>query len=449
MYLIITPLGGFAFIFKYVLPLISLFPFNQHNMKNVRLFFIVPLLLLVVIQLNAQEATLQLLNKEPFFSAASVLHDYDGDGDLDAIVSRGDPRGVYFLENDSTKQFPATPIITDDLLFTLADIDTADFDRDGDIDYVICFTRVSDGEMAWFQRQDDGTYIKWTIATNKDYIKAEVGDFDGDGWVDIAAVGLSNSDQTGRVYINQKNFFFEERIIAEGVFGNLDVGDLDDDGDLDIVFRGIGSYFPQNGSEDGSRTMINDGNGNFSLGQWLVFSSSGTGTTSLASTVRIIDFNQDGVNDILGFREWRDEVDYSFSMEQILQVPAKIGRYLESASEGFGDLGDHFVVFDVNEDGLLDIVRQRSSNDWLTILYQVGNFQFEREFLDLNWDTGGNPEAQMTIGDLDDDGDIDLLFPEAKDHIDEDISWYENIDGQVVQASNSWGMERQFEFPNW
>ena len=100
----------------------------------------------------SQVYSTQILNKEAFKSAVSLTQDYDGDGDLDIILSRSEPLGVYWLENDSTKQFPASPIITDDLPFYIADIDTADFDKDGDIDYVVCFTGINDGEISWFQR---------------------------------------------------------------------------------------------------------------------------------------------------------------------------------------------------------------------------------------------------------------------------------------------------------
>ena len=187
------------------------------------------------LQLTAQSITEQILNKEQFKSAASLTQDYDEDGDLDIIVTRWNPAGIYWLENDSTKQFHAHPIITENLTFYIADIDAADFDNDGDIDYVVCFTGVNDGELAWFQRQDDGTYIKWTIATNKDFIMADVADFNGDGWVDIAAVGLVNSDRTCRVYTNQRNLFFNENLYGADIMDSIDADDIDNDGDVDLI----------------------------------------------------------------------------------------------------------------------------------------------------------------------------------------------------------------------
>ena len=59
--------------------------------------------------LHAQSFSTQVLNKEQFLSAASLIQDYDGDGDLDIVTTRWSPAGIYVLENDETKQFAATP----------------------------------------------------------------------------------------------------------------------------------------------------------------------------------------------------------------------------------------------------------------------------------------------------------------------------------------------------
>ncbi|MBK9487461.1 MAG: VCBS repeat-containing protein [Haliscomenobacter sp.] len=64
------------------------------------------------------------------------------------------------------------------------DIDVADFDKDGKSDYLICMASTfnnNDGQLAWFQRQTNNTYIKWTIEANGDFNQAEVADFDKDG----------------------------------------------------------------------------------------------------------------------------------------------------------------------------------------------------------------------------------------------------------------------------
>lgn len=357
-------------------------------------------------------------------SAVSLTQDYDNDGDLDIIASRWSPAGIYVMENDSTKQFHATPIITENLSFYIADIDAADFDDDGDIDYVVCFTGVTDGELAWFQRQSDGSYTKWTIATNKDFIMADVGDFNGDGLIDIVAVGLGNSDNQGRLYLNQGNLFFTEQIIATNrVTRSVDAEDIDNDGDLDIAFGGSGTIFAD--EDEGARLLLNDGNGVFTVGALLHCWSNNNNDCGGNQSIQIVDLNADGVKDILAF-----------------SLTGTGGLYWLDGSDGFDqleidddntiDLGGDFVVFDIDGNGLPDVVRQSRGRDRVSVLYQMAPLQFTRQYIDLNWDHCCNPSAKMSVGDLDNDGDLDLVFPE-QGNIDHDISWFENIDGELFK----------------
>ena len=118
---------------------------------------------------DGQSFSTQILNKGGMESNVSLLQDFDGDVDLDIIVSRENPAGVYWLENEPTKQFPLHLMFSQNITYQISDIDAADIDNDGDIDYVVSMTNVSTGELAWFQRQPDDTFIKWTISVGKDF----------------------------------------------------------------------------------------------------------------------------------------------------------------------------------------------------------------------------------------------------------------------------------------
>lgn len=385
------------------------------------------ILLFICFDLQAQPTISKVLNKEAVYSSTSLLQDYDNDGDLDIILSRSKPDGVFWLENEATKQFPIRPLFTTGISYYIADIDMADFDKDGDMDYVVCMTGVSEGELSWFQRQSDGSYIKWTIVKGKDFIMADLADFNGDGLMDIVAVGLGNSDSTCRMYLNDGNLFFTEKIIITGdATEAVDADDLDGDGDVDLAVAGGGFVDTQKGTGSGSRTMINDGKGNFSLGKWLI--GNYNAFTGVWETLKIVDLNKDGVKDILSFHS------VAFGGLDFFKGPINSSNTWVKAEllddDNDIDLGGDFVVFDINGDGRLDIVRQCKGADRVSVLYQTANFKFQREYIELKWDTGRNPTAKMAVGDLDKDGDLDLVFPE-QGNIDGDVSWFENINGKL------------------
>lgn len=362
----------------------------------------------------AQEYQLELLNKGAFYAIASVLHDYDGDEDLDIIATRlgrgpNDPGGVEWLENDGTGQFVRHEIYRDENLVRTNDIDPCDCDNDGDIDYVISErgNNTVQGQLFWLQREDPETYIKWTIEAGTGFDQADVADFNGDGNLDIVAVGFSQT--TVNVYLNDGEMNFEKQAVASDVTQAdiVEADDIDGDGDVDIVFGG------------GDASIYwNDGEASFesgpSLFTWDEFSP------SAARGFAVADVTNDGVKDILTF-----------------SGRGTGGLYLLDGSSNFDqtlidrrgiDLGGDIVVADIDGNGLMDIIRQQMGDGFLIILYQDESMAFRDVILERKWDERG--PSQMTVGDLDGDGDLDLVFPE-NGNVDGDLSWFENIDGKL------------------
>jgi mono/diheme cytochrome c family protein len=156
-------------------------------------------------------------------SSGLQLVDLDGDRDLDVLVTNGDMfdddilkpyHGVQWLENEGGLRFEARP------LARLAGAHRAaatDLDGDGDLDVVVsAFTGAAGGEAAvrlpslvWLEQLEKGHFERHTIAVGRPrYPTIDVGDVDGDGDVDIVAgVFLLQGQSTDwlDVWVNQKS----------------------------------------------------------------------------------------------------------------------------------------------------------------------------------------------------------------------------------------------------
>ncbi|MBK9949667.1 MAG: CRTAC1 family protein [Nitrospira sp.] len=188
----------------------------------------------------------------------STAIDLDADGDTDLLVARED--GVYLYLNDKgTFQERRIPVDlpVDSVPFSIA---LADIDHDGDGDlYVSVFVNAKTFRSATF---NDPTHAKANrlLLNNGDLIFTDITDssgtaskqntflsvfvdLDADGWQDLVV-----SQNTGAVEIfrNMKDRTFQP-ITASSVFGfwmGLAIGDIDKDGDQDLLFTNVGTSIP-------------------------------------------------------------------------------------------------------------------------------------------------------------------------------------------------------------
>ncbi len=221
-------------------------------------------------------------------SHAVALGDLDDDDDLDIVIgNNGGPTRVYLnngagVFSDSDQELGVDGDTTDAVVL-------GDIDDDGDLDLLIGNLTapnrvfVNDGEGVFTDSSQalGGSNMTWTLA---------LGDLDGDDDLDlIEGNGGAVGEHPNRVYFNDGTGAFADSGQSLGVATTLDLalGDVDGDGDLDLVAGNSGSAL-------GSRLYTNDGTGTFTdSGHDFVQGS------LLTSSLHLRDVDDDGDLDLV------------------------------------------------------------------------------------------------------------------------------------------------------
>ena len=192
--------------------------------------------------------------------------DFDADGDVDLVVAEfgGQFSGhVLYLENRTTDyNEPRFEVHTLDERAGVIHVPVADLNGDGRLDFMALISQEHEKVIA-FLNQGEGRFRKEIVfdANNAGYGAAgiELCDLDGDGDLDLLLVNGDTLDfQIYRPYHqvqwleNEGSFPFRRHALTP-LPGGMAVcsGDLDDDGDLDIVasaFLPFGITDPQTGA---------------------------------------------------------------------------------------------------------------------------------------------------------------------------------------------------------
>jgi uncharacterized repeat protein (TIGR01451 family) len=189
-------------------------------------------------------------------SKAIALGDIDGDGDLDAIVTKysGEAQAVYLNNGGGVfSAHPSAPTFGGSASQAVA---LGDVDGDGDLDALVA----NDGAAQdVYLNNGDGEFsphpISPTFGAGNSHGLA-LGDIDSDG--DLDALVANGNNQSQDVYLNDGNGTFNAHPISP-TFGvnskDVDLGDVDGDGDLDAIIA----------NDCGAQSIyLNDGDGMFS-----------------------------------------------------------------------------------------------------------------------------------------------------------------------------------------
>ena len=291
-----------------------------------------------------------------------------------------------------------------------------DFDRDGWQDLYVPSGGGNGLPDHLFINDGDGTFTdrasEWGLTQVHMGKGAAVGDFNGDGWLDIyvtsAGSGVTGTPGNHRLYRNSGNGTFVNVAVSAGVNTTSDsedgfgccFGDYDLDGDLDLFVAGFASF------NSGNRLFRNNGNETF---------------TDITASIGLFS----GISGTSGFAPRLQDMDGDHYPELLLVADFGTSHYFRNNTDGtFTEMANSAntaqeengmgqTVGDYDNDGLIDwyvtsIYRPNIGWTGNKLYINQGNHFYQEIADSAGLDDGGYGWGAISI-DVDHDRFVDIL----------------------------------------
>jgi hypothetical protein len=224
-------------------------------------------------------------------------------------------------------------------------VNTVDLDADGLLDVLACESQ--DNTVLWVRQSSKGVFEERVVGKNlRAPVHVEAGDVDSDGDLDLIVSSMSfvfpNNDRIGMLYVleNDGRCQFTVRTILENTERVVDArpADLNGDGRTDLVLaqfgydQGLVSWLEQTAPWKFERRVLLDLSGSINIG--------------------VADFNADKKPDVVALISQQWEEVYYFENQGGGQFTPK--RIWGSTNEDYGSSG--LTVADLNRDGRPDVI---------------------------------------------------------------------------------------------
>jgi len=338
----------------------------------------------------------------PFTRSAGLgLSDVDDDGDQDILAGSG-TSGLFWIENLGGHPVEWNTRAVDNGIRGCLSVMSADFDLDGKKDLVA--SSWDDNSVFWYRNLGGGSWEKRTIDNSCGWVhEIFIRDIDGDGNPDVLAAAVTRGEVICYRNPGATGQSWSKQVLISDFAGSRTVaaGDLDGDGDQDVAAgafdAGIISVWK---NQEGTPLSWQRTN--------LV-----TGFTG-AHRVQIIDLNQDGRMDVIGWGytagvlAWWENTGSDINA----WVRHNVDNQLRTSCVG--------EARDMDSDGDLDIVTTGYSSN--LVLWYENTDGKGTAWSRKSVDTGLVEPWMAFTGDLDGDYDLDII---AGGDAGAEICWYE------------------------
>jgi len=359
--------------------------------------------------------------------------DFDGDGDVDLVFCNryGD---LWWSESSGGAAPTFTTRVLDELYDCRA-VYATDLDSDGDLD-LMAASAIGQGDVRWYENTG-GSPVQFSVhvmpTTGIDYFALHAADLDGDHVIDVLTgtgpSGPSSSQLAWHENLGGRPPAFAENEVSRNLawVTSIETGDIDGDGDIDIVA----------GSNDWGLPLRiawyrNSGQTPPQFEEYPLLVGSGEG-----ASVSVSDLDGDGDMDIVaGVRYPNSEGELLWYENDGQSPPVFSERILRGRQSG-----SFSFVFpaDLDGDGDVDLVSGQ------TIGSEIGQFEWYENngesppSFQVHTIADVNAAADLAFAiDMDHDGDMDVLAREDKYLQPARLLWYENRSGGGNQSADAW-----------
>lgn len=303
-----------------------------------------------------------------------------------------------------------------------SDAKWGDYDNDGDLDIAVVGLGSADIVIAEIWKNDNGTFVpddKQSL-TGLRYASAAWGDYNNDGLLDLITTGMDRFGESRTIlYKNIKGEGVNRFILTEDEQplqniskGKAAFGDYDSDGDLDLVLSGIDA----NGFPNSALYKNNP------VGFFTYDSDNSEKIAKLSNgTLLWRDADADGDLDLLQTgltARWETEI-YLYENEPT-------GRLRGNLLSTVQDVAGPAAWVDLDNDGDLDIAvsgKDKFSTLYANVLERNGNYtQFLNQFTKLR-------NGAFAAGDFNADGNLDLLVSGVNESNEFKTALFQNTTG--------------------